>query len=77
MIFKIAAEFFEPEKTQRGENPAFVGNAVGHHDVVSADAVGGDDQERIAQVINVANLAAANGQRERALEESFFHGGLS
>jgi len=43
MILKIPAEFFEPEHAQRGEDPAFIRNAIGHDYVVGADAVGGHD----------------------------------
>ncbi len=49
----------EPEHRQAGEDLALVGDRGGQHDVVRRDAVRGDHQEAIAQVVHLAHLAAA------------------
>ena len=49
----------EPVERKAGQDPALVGDAVGQHPVKRADAIGRDQEEAVAQVIDVANLAAA------------------
>jgi hypothetical protein len=43
------------------EDAALVGDAGGQHPVEGADAVGGDDDEAVAKVVDVADLTAAAG----------------
>ena len=45
---------------EQGQHFALARDAVGHHDIVGADAVAGDHQEAVAEVEHFANLAAAN-----------------
>ena len=51
----------EPEHAQAGEDAALVGDAGRQDPVEGADAVGGDQQEPFAQIVNVAHLAAPAG----------------
>ena len=51
-------QFVEPEKRKLGEHAALIGNGRGKNDVECRKAVGGDDQQTIAEVVNVANLSA-------------------
>ena len=55
------AEEVEPEQRQGREDAALVGDAGRQHPVEGADAVGGDDDEPVAEVVDVADLAAAAG----------------
>jgi hypothetical protein len=55
-----AREFFEPEKRELGKNAPFVGNGRGKNDVEGGKAIGGDDEKPIAEVVDIANLAAAS-----------------
>ena len=63
MIGDDVVKEIEPEERELGENAALVGNRRGHDDVESREAVGGDEEETVAEIINVANLAAS-GRRE-------------
>ena len=51
----------EPERAQGGQHTSLVGDAGGQDPVKCADAIGGDEKQAIAQVINVANLSLAPG----------------
>ena len=48
---------FEPELGNLGQDEAFVGNALVHDDIESRDAVGGDQQQVFAEVVNVPHFA--------------------
>ena len=48
----------EPEIRNLREHLAFARNAVGHDDVESREAVGGDEQQAVAEVEDFAHLAA-------------------
>ncbi len=52
----------EPEGADLGEHAPLVGNAGGQHPVEGADAVGADQQQFVAQVVDIAHFAAADGQ---------------
>jgi hypothetical protein len=52
-------QLVEPEGRQLRENLALVRNAGAQHVVERRDAIGGDQQQRIAQVVDVAHLAGA------------------
>ena len=47
------------KSAQRGQNAALAGDAVGHDPVEGADAVGGDDGQAVAEIVDIADLAAA------------------
>ena len=55
-------EQVEPEIADLREHPTLVGNPCGQHPVESADSVRRDDQQRLAQVVDVAHLAPFQGQ---------------
>ena len=57
MVLDLAAEEVEPEFRDLRQNDAFIGNPVGHDDVERADPVGGDDEQLVAEVVDVAHLA--------------------
>ena len=57
---------------------AFARNAVGHDDVEGGDAVGGDEQQTVAEIENLADLAAFHflDSGQIKLENRFvWHGG--
>ena len=63
----------EPESGELSENKPLIGDAGGQDDVEGGDAVGGDDEQLVAQVVDVAHLAAGV---ERQLQGSLGeHGG--
>ena len=49
----------EPERGHLSQHFSLVGNRSGQHDIESGQAVRRDDQKMLAQIINVADLAAA------------------
>ena len=66
MVGEHATEFIEQERRYRGERAAVVGDGLTEHHVERAEPVGRDEQqEAIASVVDVADLAA-----EDALEVS-------
>ena len=56
----------EPEGAQAGQDAPLVGDAVGHDPVERTDAIGGDQEQPIAQVVDVADLAPPPGDRAGA-----------
>ena len=52
----------EPEERELREDRALVRDAGGQHHVEGADAVGGDDQEAVAEVVDVPHLAPTPDQ---------------
>jgi len=56
------AELMKPEERELREDATLVGDCRGHNDVESGKAVGGDDEQFIAQVIDIANFAARDGR---------------
>ena len=58
MILDDVFGFAEPEFAERGEDAAFFGNRIGQDHVERADAVGGDEQQRVAEIEDFAHLAA-------------------
>src|SRR5262249_1101870 len=56
------AQVIEPEPRQAGEDAALVGDAGRQHPVAGADPVAGDDDEAVAEVIDVAHLPATAGE---------------
>lgn len=58
----------EPEATHLREEFSFIRNACGEDPVKGTDAIRGDEQELVAKVVNIANLALAGCHaREMAL----------
>ena len=51
----------EPKQSQLRKDAALVGNAGRQHPVEGADAIGRDDDEAIAEVVNVAHFPATTG----------------
>ena len=49
----------EPERRDLRQHLALVGNAGAEHVVERGDAIGGDDQQAIAEIVDVADLALA------------------
>ena len=65
-------EAVEPEAAELCEDAAFVGNAAGEDPVEGADAVGAYQEQAIAEVVDVADFAAADGE---CVERGFEDGG--
>ena len=61
MIRHDGAEAFEPEARNLREHLPFVGDARAEHEVECRDAIGGDNQELIAEVVDVSDLAVSVG----------------
>ena len=74
VVLELAAEPLEPEKGEGGEDLALIGDAVGHDHVVRADAVRGDDEEAVPQVVDVPDFTPAHRVRQVAAEKRFEHG---
>ena len=55
----------EPELRQGGQDLALPGDSLVHHHVERGDAVGGDQEQVIAQQVEVAHLAGADPLGER------------
>src|SRR5262249_42276985 len=51
----------EPEQRQRRQHAALVRDGSRQHPVEGADAIGGDNDETIAEIVDVADLAATAG----------------
>ena len=69
-------EPLEPEAAQLRQHAALVGDAARQHPVERADAVGAHQQQPVAQVVNIANLSAADGQfGQRSFQNRSGHGG--
>ena len=58
----------EPEQRNRREDLPLARDSIGHDAVKRADPIGRDDQQRITQIIDIANLSAANGEGEIGLK---------
>src|SRR6266849_8021013 len=66
MIGEDVFQKIEPEERKLRQDAPFVGNGSEHDDVEGREAVGGHDEQVVAQVIDVAHLAAR--QRRDARE---------
>src|SRR5262245_55189646 len=66
-------QIIEPEEGQRGQQPAFVGDAGGQHPVERAEAVGGHQNQPITQVVDVAHLAATTGKTQDMTFQEWLH----
>ena len=67
---RSARSAVEPERRNLREHLALVGDAGAEHVVERRDAIGGDDQQAVAEVVEVADLALAIGRAagERGVE---------
>src|ERR1700747_444996 len=61
----------EHEKRKLRENLSFVGNCSRHDDVEGGEAVSGDDEKLVAEIIDVAHLAAGGGRDSREIGFSY------
>ena len=60
MVGDDVGELPKPKMGEHCQHFAFARDAVGHDDVVGADAVAGDHQEAVAEVEHFADFAAAD-----------------
>ena len=60
MVGDDVAGALEPERRQLVEHAALVGNARAEHVVERRNAIGRDEDQRVARRVDVADLAAAN-----------------
>ncbi len=58
VVFDFVSEEGEPEFRKAGEDLAFVRDQGGQNAVVSRNAVGGDEEKVLAQIVNFTYLAA-------------------
>ncbi len=73
VVGELRAELVEPEEAKLGEDDAFVRDAVGHDHVIGADAIGGDDEQGVAKIVDVTHLAAPNREGEGGLKDGRVH----
>ena len=57
MMRNEVGDVVEPEGRQLREHAALVGDAGAEHVVERGDAIGGDDQQVLAEIVDVAHLA--------------------
>src|SRR5690606_24505424 len=55
----------EPKQADLGKNPSLVGYGRRQHPVERANAVGGDQQQFVPQVIDVSDLTSAYGKSRK------------
>jgi hypothetical protein len=71
-------KIIEPETADLRQHPPLIGNTVGHYPVESADAVGTDHQQLVAQIVDISHLAAPHRiSTELRLQDSNGHDHLS
>ena len=68
------AHALEPEPRELRQHLALVGDAGAEHVVERGDAIGGDDEQLIADLVDVAHLAAA--MERQAVREVSSRGAL-
>ena len=61
------AILLEPERRQLRQDLALVGNPRAEHVVERGDAIGGDDEQMLAEIVDVADLAARASVRPERL----------
>src|SRR5215469_7131226 len=52
-------QLFKPEKRELREHPSLIGYGRGQNHIESREPVGGDDQQAVAEIVNVADFSAA------------------
>jgi hypothetical protein len=76
-VVRHILEVLEPKPAQLREHAAFIRNAARQHPVERADAIGAHEEQRIAEVVNIAHLSAAHGQiGKRCCRNGRRHGGI-
>ena len=65
VVRKDVAELLKPKKGELRENAALIRDRGGHDDVEGGKTIGGDDEEFVAEVVDIANLAARDGRDTR------------
>ncbi len=58
----VIRESVEPELRHSSEQLALAGDGRGHHHVVGADPIRGDQEQFVAQIVHITHLSAADGQ---------------
>jgi hypothetical protein len=58
MILGNVPGLAEPEFAQGGEDAALLGDGVREYDIERADTIGGNEEQRISQIEDLAHLAA-------------------
>ena len=78
MVRDHVGELPEPETREPGQDPPLVGDAGTEDDVEGGDPVGGDEEDSISEVVDVAHLAAPRRREpgEEGLEKGFGHSGI-
>ena len=72
MVGNHVVQQIEPEQRELCQHAPFVGNGRGHDDIKRRKPVGGDNQQPVAEIINVADLAARDGgSRRNSFRASF------
>ena len=61
-------KLLEPESGDLVQDRAFVGNRIRQNDVESGEAVGRDEEQRLAEIEDFAHLAAAQFGQVRKIE---------
>ena len=58
MMRNLILDEIKPEAGKLGQHPALVRYAFAHHDIKGGQAVGGDDQQFVAEFINVPDFSS-------------------
>ena len=59
MVWNYVFQKVKPERRERREHCAFVGNRVWQHNIESGNAIGDHDQQLVFDRVNVPDLAAS------------------
>ena len=63
------AKLLEPKTAHRRQQPAFLGDPAGQNEIESTDPIGADDQQRFAEIVDIAHLPAAAGKGQSSLQQ--------
>ncbi len=61
MIGDDVFQKIEPEKRKLRQDAALIGNGSGKYDIERGEPVGGDDEQFIAEIVDVADLSSRRG----------------
>jgi len=61
------AKKIEPEERELREDAALVGDGSGHDDIEGGEAIGSDEEEAVAEIVNVAHFAASGRRYARKI----------
>ena len=62
MIRNEVLQKIEPEQRKLREDPSFIRNRCGHDDIECGKTVGGDNEQFVAEIVDVAHFAASRGR---------------